>query len=93
MGLGGLSIAPAAYGLVIWGAVYLGLVAEIAYQFGLGRGQRVSRQRWREPLFEGANRRLIGAVLGQPLWAGLFAAQLWLVAAVAIIPYIPQVDK
>ncbi len=86
MGLGGLSIAPAAYGLAIWGAIYLGLLAAIAYQFGLGRGQRVSHHRWREPLFQGVNRLLTGAMLGQALWAGLFAAQLWLLAAVALVP-------
>ncbi|MEB3312646.1 MAG: hypothetical protein VKL98_00720 [Cyanobacteriota bacterium] len=86
MGLGGLSIAPAAYGLAIWGAIYLGLLAAIAYQFGLGQGQRVSRQRWREPLFRRVDQLLMGAVLGQALWAGLFAAQLWLLAAVAMVP-------
>lgn len=87
-GLGGLSIAPAAYGLLIWGAVYGGLLAVIAYQFGVGRGQRVSHERWREPQFQGVNRLLIGAVLGQALWAGLFAAQLWLLAAVAMVPVV-----
>ena len=91
MGLGGLSIAPAAYGLAIWGAIYLGLLAAIAYQFGLGQGQRVSHHRWREPLFRRVDQLLIGAVLGQALWAGLFAAQLWLLAAVALVAVGPAI--
>lgn len=73
-GLGGMVIAPAFYALAIWGLVYPGLLAVIAYQFGIGREFRRSYERWHEPQFQRINQFLMGVVICQAVWAGLFAA-------------------
>lgn len=84
-GLGGMAIAPAFYVLAIWGGVYLGLLLVMVYQFGVGHEFRRSHQYWQEPTFQQVNRLLIGAVLCQALWAGLFSAHQAVMATLAMV--------
>lgn len=83
-GLEEMAIAPAFYVLAIWGAIYLGLFMLMAYQFGFGHEFPRSHQYWHEPGFQRTNRFLIGAVLCQALWAGLFAAHQAVLASLAM---------
>jgi hypothetical protein len=73
-GLEGMVIAPSFYVLALWGGVYLGLFAVIAYQFGLGYAFPRNHEYWHQPLFQRVNRLIMTAVLCQVLWAALFAA-------------------
>lgn len=83
-GLEEMAIAPAFYVLAIWGGIYLGLFMLMAYQFGFGHEFPRSHQYWHEPEFQRTNRFLIGAVLCQALWAGLFAAHQAVLASLAM---------
>lgn len=83
-GLNGMVISPAIYALAIWGIIYLGLFAMVAYQFGVGCHPRANHERWHEPEFQSINRYLIGISIGQILWSHFFAAQQLNLAIVAM---------
>ncbi len=83
-GLNGMAIAPTTYALAIWGIIYLGLFAMVAYQFGIGYYARANHEHWHEPEFQNVNRSLIGISIGQILWSYFFAAQQLNLAIVAM---------
>ncbi|MEB3313098.1 MAG: hypothetical protein VKL98_03020, partial [Cyanobacteriota bacterium] len=72
------------YALAIWGIIYLGLFAMVAYQFGIGYYARANHEHWHEPEFQNVNRSLIGISIGQILWSYFFAAQQLNLAIVAM---------
>ncbi|HIK45347.1 MAG TPA: tryptophan-rich sensory protein [Leptolyngbyaceae cyanobacterium M65_K2018_010] len=75
--LAGVLITPANYAFVIWGAIYLGLIAYGLYQFHPGRRRQANIQR--------VNRLLIVACGAQVIWIFLFTLQRfgWSVLAMA----------
>lgn len=65
--LSGVLITPANYAFIIWGVIYLGLIAYAIYQFHPARRT--------EPDLQRVNRWLIVACLAQVVWIFLFTLQ------------------
>ncbi|ASC71229.1 hypothetical protein XM38_021810 [Halomicronema hongdechloris C2206] len=74
--LDGVLITPANYAFVIWGVIYVGLIAYGLYQ--LGAAQR------RDPALRQVNRWLITACLAQIVWIFLFTSQWFGASTVAM---------
>jgi hypothetical protein len=71
--LAGVLITPANYAFIIWGVIYLGLIAYAVYQFHPGRRT--------DPQIQRVNQWLILACVAQVVWIFLFTFQ-WFAASI-----------
>ena len=71
--LAGVLITPANYAFIIWGVIYLGLIAYAVYQF--------HPQRRSDPQIQRVNQSLILACVAQVVWIFLFTFQ-WFAASI-----------
>ncbi|MDV3351016.1 tryptophan-rich sensory protein [Leptolyngbyaceae cyanobacterium CCMR0082] len=75
--LGGVLITPANYAFIIWGVIYVGLIAYAWYQ---------SRRKYRSQLLiQRINYCLITACVAQMAWIYLFTLQLYWLSVVAMV--------
>lgn len=75
--LGGVLITPANYAFIIWGVIYVGLIAYAWYQS--------RRKHWAQLLIKRINYCLIVACMAQIVWIYLFTLQLYWLSVVAML--------
>ena len=75
--LAGVLITPANYAFIIWGVIYLGLIAYGIYQF--------HPERRSDPQLQRVNQRLILACVAQVIWIFLFTLQYFAVSILAML--------
>ncbi|MFH7242164.1 MAG: tryptophan-rich sensory protein [Spirulina sp.] len=75
--LAGVLITPANYAFIIWGVIYLGLIAYGIYQF--------HSERRSDPQIQRVNQRLILACVAQVIWIFLFTWQSFAASILAML--------
>lgn len=75
--LAGVLITPANYAFIIWGLIYVGLIAYAVYQF--------HPERRSDPQIQRVNQRLILACVAQVIWIFLFTLQYFAASILAML--------